>query len=321
MLLHRRVVKRIPGSSEYHSKDHNLPVHLEVQLHVQVELVLHQVRQQAGENSSCFKLSSLYPFWLFYRGVGLVDFSFTSFGCLAGAGLDCLEDTGLGCLAVAGFLDYSDLDYDFFFPPYVAPILRSCFATISIYHVFQPPKNWAKKIQEEWKILEKDLRGALFAFTYVSHPFPLANRYHVFQPPKNWAKKIQEEWKILEKDLRGALFAFTYVSHPFPLANRKSILNTQMSNSIHKSFMLLWGPYKPWFFKVLVGSPLSHVPSSYELNSFEFGWEMELKQVVVVKVGVCDVESKRKEIKWPSNVDVTFKPVTIPISISHYKFD
>jgi len=23
----------------------------------------------------------------------------------------------------------------------------------------QPPKNWAKKIQEEWRILEKDLPG------------------------------------------------------------------------------------------------------------------------------------------------------------------
>lgn len=25
----------------------------------------------------------------------------------------------------------------------------------------QPPKNWAKRIQEEWKILEKDLPGKL----------------------------------------------------------------------------------------------------------------------------------------------------------------
>ena len=28
-----------------------------------------------------------------------------------------------------------------------------------ICDMFQPPKNWAKKIQDEWRILEKDLPG------------------------------------------------------------------------------------------------------------------------------------------------------------------
>ncbi|GJW26500.1 hypothetical protein Tco_0040311, partial [Tanacetum coccineum] len=39
-----------------------------------------------------------------------------------------------------------------------------------------PPKNWAKKIQEEWKILEKDLRGAMFASTYGSPPIPISKQ-------------------------------------------------------------------------------------------------------------------------------------------------
>ncbi|GKB32231.1 hypothetical protein Tco_0871632, partial [Tanacetum coccineum] len=90
---------RIPGSSEYLTKDHNLLVHLEVQVQFQVKLVLHQVHQQAGEKSLRFELSH-FTLAGFFKGVGLVDFSFTGFDCLAGASLDCLEDTGLGCLAV-----------------------------------------------------------------------------------------------------------------------------------------------------------------------------------------------------------------------------
>lgn len=30
----------------------------------------------------------------------------------------------------------------------------------------KPPKNWAKRIQEEWKILEKDLPGEPFCFFF-----------------------------------------------------------------------------------------------------------------------------------------------------------
>ncbi|KAK9060451.1 hypothetical protein SSX86_021155 [Deinandra increscens subsp. villosa] len=35
-------------------------------------------------------------------------------------------------------------------------------------HVFQPPKNWAKKIQEEWRILEKNLPDTIFVRVYES---------------------------------------------------------------------------------------------------------------------------------------------------------
>jgi len=43
----------------------------------------------------------------------------------------------------------------------------------------QPPKNWAKKIQEEWRILEKDLPGEFVSVLLLhivelfSLPYPI----------------------------------------------------------------------------------------------------------------------------------------------------
>lgn len=42
--------------------------------------------------------------------------------------------------------------------------------------LLQPSKNWAKKIQEEWKILENDLPGIQAQFHMICYDFLFLSR-------------------------------------------------------------------------------------------------------------------------------------------------